>query len=217
MNLIDINVMLDHPVYSKDSTAGAIMATLNSDGVTAAVVSSLRPLASLDFDAGNKAAADFIKKYPKKLFGFAIVNPIKVKQLENALSYLPFKGVRLSPNFMWIEYSDAVLPLVELAVKNKMAIHVSVTPERPSNMKMCAEIAESFHQANVIMGQIWTPYTWNEAIVLSRNYDNLYLEVGFATTRSIEDAVEVAGPSKLIFGSGMPNMKPRAAVGIVNS
>jgi uncharacterized protein len=215
VKLIDINVMLNHPVYEKDSTPEAITKTIDSDGVSAAVVSSLKPLASLDFDAGNKAASEFVKKFPKKLYGFAIVNPIKINQLEAAIQYLPFKGVRLSPNFMWIEYSEAMVPLIELAAKQKMAIHVSVTPERPSNMKMCAEIAERFPNTPVIMGQIWTPYTWVETSVLARGFKNIYLEVGFATTKTIEDAVEVAGASKLVFGSGFPNMRPKAAVEIV--
>lgn len=215
MKLIDVNVMLNHPIYQKDSTPEAITKTIDSDGVSAAVVSSLKPLASLDFDAGNKAASDFVKKFPKKLYGFAIVNPIKLKQLETAIQYLPFKGVRLSPNFMWIEYSEAMVPLIELAVKQNMAIHVSVTPERPSNMKMCAEIAERFPNSPVIMAQIWTPYTWVEASALAKGYKNIFLEVGFATTRTIEDAVEIVGASKLIFGSGYPNMRPKAAVEIV--
>ena len=215
LRLIDINVMLNHPVYQKDSTPDAIAKIIDADGVNAAIVSSLKPLASLDFDAGNKAVSELVKNHPKKLFGFAIVNPIKLNQLETAMELLPFKGVRLSPNFMWIEYSEAMVPLIEFAAKQKMAVHVSVTPERPSNMKMCAEIAERFPNTPVIMGQIWTPYTWVEASALSRGYKNIFLEVGFATTKSIEDAVEVAGASKLIFGSGFPNMRPKAAVEIV--
>lgn len=215
--LIDINVTLDHPLYPNDSTADAIVRMLDSDGVDGAVVTNLRPLADLEFDRANEQTAKLVRKLPRRLTGFGIINPLKSEHVDNAISNLGLKGIRLSPNFMWIEYSERVECVVERAVKLGATIHVSVTPERPSNMKTCAEIAERFQDAKVIIGQIWTPYTWNETIVLARHYDNIYLEVGFTMTKIVEDAVESVGASKLLFGSGMPLMRPRAAANIVNS
>lgn len=210
--IIDMNVALDHPVYPVDSTPESLISIIDRDGVDKAVVSSWRPLSNFQFGKGNDATAEAVRKYPERFIGFATINPFKAEETERVIRDLKLRGIRLTPNYFWYYPGEEVNSVVRRASEAKLPIHISVTPERPTNFRQCAEFAEAFPNTTIIVGQIWIPYFWSALTVLAKKYDNIILEVGPTFTKAVEEAVKTLGAQRIVFGSGAPVTRPYAVI-----
>ena len=210
--IIDMNVALDHPVYPTDSTSESLISILDRDGVDKAVVSSWKSLSDYQFERGNDETAKVAKEYPERFIGFATINPFKPEETKRVIRDLNLKGIRLTPNYFWYYPGENVISVVKMTTEAKLPLHVSVTPERPTNFRQCAEFAEAFPNATIIVGQIWIPYFWPALTVLAKKYDNILLEVGPTTTKGIEEAIRTLGAERLVFGSGAPVTRPYSVI-----
>ena len=213
--IVDSNVIVNHPIYPEESALESIINILDEDRVDKAGISTLKPMADYQYKDGNSFIGEVVKKYPKRFFGLAVINPFDLDETDRSIKDLGMKGVKLYPNYQWF-YLDDALKVGERASKMRVPINVNVDPPRPSCFAQCGELAMRFPETEIIMGTIWSVHLWPEALVLAKKFKNLYLEIGPVASVFLKQAVKKLGAHRVVLGSGAPVMRPRAVIDHVN-
>jgi uncharacterized protein len=166
------------------------------------------------FSAANDYIARVVAAYPDKFIGFARTDPRHpqaVEEVRRAVNELDLKGLKLHPRSQLFKPSDeTMVPILEACVSLRVPIlfhsGFAYYPIPP----MIAEVADYFPELPIIMGhmgcsEVCTPTGVNEAIQVARDNDNVYLETSrVMLTSCIAKAVQVAGNTRVIFGSDTP-------------
>jgi predicted TIM-barrel fold metal-dependent hydrolase len=115
--------------------------------------------------------------------------------------------------------NDAVWdPIYEFASERNLAVIAHTGPGHESEPDKFGEAAGRFPEANFVAGHagIYEPYR-SQAIDAAQRFPNYYLET-CSTYREpgvIEELVEKAGADRVLYGSDIPLMDPRAQIGKV--
>ncbi|MEM7131018.1 MAG: amidohydrolase family protein [Chloroflexota bacterium] len=174
-----------------------------------------------DGTTGNDLTARFIAQHPDRFVGFAYVSPQlperMVSELARAIDELNFVAIKLYPPYTeWDLHEPIWHPIYEFANERGLAVLFHTGPEAHSSPQLIAEIAPRFPNANFVAGHAGNipPYR-EQAIAVAQTYPNVYLET-CSTYRSpgvIEQLVEEAGADRVVYGSDLPLMDPRAQIG----
>jgi predicted TIM-barrel fold metal-dependent hydrolase len=127
-----------------------------------------------------------------------------------------FRGIKLTPPKHGYQISEKfVHPFLEKAIKLGMIVTIHSGQEQ-CNPGDIGFVAMEFPRLPIIMDHMGYRYQVREAIQASKFNPNLYL----ATTavpepRFFTEAVEVLGPTKLMFGSNCPLIPPDIEVELI--
>ena len=180
-------------------------------------------LAGADSDSKktNKALSEYVDKHSKKMFGFAVVNPvvddvsvkywshIKNRQkLDGAVLYCCRAGFHPAHSRAMQFYETAAELNLPLFFHNTppFAADSILDYARPY---LLDEIARKFDSLKIIIGSMGAPFV-NETICMLAKHENVYadLTVNPAKVWGIYNVVlnchEAGVLDKLLFGSGLP-------------
>jgi hypothetical protein len=166
------------------------------------------------FSAANDYIARVVAAYPDKFIGFARTDPRHpqaVAEVRRAVNELDLKGLKLHPRSQLFKPSDEMMvPVLEACVSLRVPVLFHSGFAYDPIPPMIAEVADNFPELTIIMGhmgcsEVCTPTGVNEAIQVARNKDNVYLETSRVMLAAcIKKAVQVAGDTRVIFGSDTP-------------
>lgn len=166
------------------------------------------------FSAANDYIARVVAAYPDKFVGFARTDPRHpqaAEEVRRAVNELDLKGLKLHPRSQLFKPSDEMMvPVLEACVSLRVPILFHSGFAYDPIPPMIAEVAENFPELPIIMGhmgcsEVCTPTGVKEAIQVARDNDNIYLETSrVMLTSCIVKAVQVAGDTRVIFGSDTP-------------
>ena len=169
----------------------------------------------------NDLTASLVAAHPDRLIGFAYVSPLMpetlVPELERAIDQLGLKGIKLYPPFVEPPLSDpAWWPIYEFADDRGLVVlwHTGIEPG--SWPRYMGEVVGRFPGARFVSGHSGNcPPMRRQAIDVALDHPNVYLETcsTFRTPGVIEQLVEEAGAERVLFGSDIPLMDPRAQLG----
>lgn len=172
-----------------------------------------------DGTTSNNLTARFVALHPDRFIGFAYVSPLMPgrmrPELERAIDELGFAAIKLYTVYTpWNPSEPAWDPIYEFA--NERGLAVIMHTDEIAAPKYLAEIAPRFPRANFVAGHSGnTPQERAQAIAAAQAHDNVYVETcsTFRTPGVIEQLVNEAGADRVLFGSDIPLMDPRAQLG----
>lgn len=149
---------------------------------------------------------------------FCSVDPQASEAKSNLRDYIKLgaRGLKLHPNFQGFRPSDiACLEICEEARQLDIPIifHTGTKgtdrhPERvPSTLEGFEKILGTFSRTTFILGHMGISQ-YRLAIQLARKYENVYLETSGQPASHIQEAIQLAGGDKILFGSDWPFWDP---------
>jgi uncharacterized protein len=174
-----------------------------------------------DGTTGNDLTARFVAQHPERFIGFAYVSPLMpermLPELARAIDKLHFAAIKLYPPYTpWPLNEPRWEPIYRFADARGLAVILHTGAEPQSLPKLVGEIAPRYPGANFVMGHSGnTPTERGQAIAAAQASPNIYLETAstFRTPGVIEQLVREAGADRVLFGSDIPLMDPRAQLG----
>lgn len=174
----------------------------------------------LKSDIPNHFVAEYVRRAPDRLIGFAGIDPTDPRALDElalARDELRLKGITLSPANQDFHPSDSRAMEI-YAVCETTALPILFHPGayfiEQSKMEygrpyLLDEVARSFPKLKIIIGQLGQPWT-EETIVLLGKHPNVYADVSGLLTRpwnaynTLINAYQYGVMDKLLFGSDFP-------------
>jgi predicted TIM-barrel fold metal-dependent hydrolase len=191
--------------YGVSLDAAGLVETMRANAIDAGVL----------FSQDNESVRDVVDTVPG-VYGLVWANPRAPGCLEQTRAYLGhpgFVGIKLHPIRDGFHPNDiAVHPLMELAIELDVPLLIHSGHPIFSLPWIIEELVVGFPEAKVIlahMGHGNVVYI-NASIEVAKRNPNVYLETaGMPMHTKIRDAIEVLGPTRVLYGSGMPAYHPQ--------
>jgi len=222
--VIDGNVVIDFHAhvgrwdrYGMKDDPGLMLHAMDAVGID---VACLFNVFYPDGTTGNDLTARVVSEHPDRFIGFAYVSPLMpegmVPELERAIDKLGFAAIKLyPPATAWPDFSQPPWdPIYRLADERGLTIIFHTGDDAPP--KALSAIAPRYPHANFVAGHSGvTPVERAQAIAAAKANPNVYLETcsTYRTPGLIEHLVEEVGADRVLFGTDMPLMDPRAQLG----
>jgi predicted TIM-barrel fold metal-dependent hydrolase len=169
----------------------------------------------------NRYVADYVNRFPKKLIGFAGIDPTDrgaLEELRECRDNLQLRGVTLSPANQDFHPTDSrAMRVYAEAERLGMPILVhpvgAATPEAKLEFArpfLFDEVARAFPNLRIVIAQLGHPWT-DEAIVLLGKHPNVFADVSGLLPRpwqaynALVSAHQNQVIDKLLFGSDFPH------------
>jgi hypothetical protein len=177
----------------------------------------------------NKLVSEYVAKHPKKMFGFAVVNPVKddiskkcwsgVKDdmgLKGAVLYCCTEGFHPAHSRALQFYEVAQALKIPLFFHNAPPFTADSVLEyaRPS---LLDEIAQKFKDLKIVIGSMGLPFL-HETVCMLAKRENVFGDLTINPQKVWEvynlvlSAHEANVLGKLFFGSGLPFSKPQGCI-----
>jgi predicted TIM-barrel fold metal-dependent hydrolase len=168
----------------------------------------------------NRFVADYIKRNPAKLIGFAGIDPTErgaVTELKNARSELLLRGLTISPANQDFHPTDSrAMNVYEEAQRLSMPILVHPVGQFTESSKLefarphlFDEVARTFPTLRLVIAQLGQPWV-EETILMLGKHANVYADVSGLLSRpwqaynALVSAHQAGVIDKLLFGSDFP-------------
>jgi predicted TIM-barrel fold metal-dependent hydrolase len=174
----------------------------------------------LKAEVPNQYVADYVKRFPQKLIGFAGIDPTErgaVSELRAAKSELQLRGITLSPANQDFHPTDSrAMKLYAEAEKLGMPILIHPGSQFTEQSKleygrpaMLDEVARTFPTLRIVIAQLGQPWV-DETIVMLGKHPHVFADVSGLLRRpwqaynSLVLAHQYGVIDKLLFGSDFP-------------
>jgi len=191
-----------------NGNADFLIKTADKLGIDKLCVSSLRGL-HYDFYTGNLEVLEAMKRYPSRIFGYVNVNPYfgeeAVKEVRKYIKEYGMIGVKLHVvEGMWTGSDPCLNPIFEEAIKLGVPIKIHAEANDIDTM------ADRFPDATIIMCHMGGGGDWLKGVRIAKRRDNIILDTTSTCmdVGMVEEAVEAAGPERVVYGSDMPLLNP---------
>jgi predicted TIM-barrel fold metal-dependent hydrolase len=174
----------------------------------------------LQAEIPNAYVAEYVNRFPKKLIGFAGIDPTErsaIDELRAARDHLQLRGITLSPANQDFHPCDSrAMRLYEEAEKLGMPILIHPVGQFTEQSKLefarpalFDEVARTFSGLRIVIAQLGQPWL-EETICLLGKHPNVYTDVSGLLSRpwhaynALVAAHESQVIEKLLFGSDFP-------------
>ncbi|MEW6251832.1 MAG: amidohydrolase family protein [Planctomycetota bacterium] len=181
----------------------------------------------LGAEISNQVVAEYVRRNPEKMIGFAGIDPTDrdwLEELRVAQDELRLKGVVVSPEMQNYHPADTrAMRLYEQCVRRGMPIlfeqnhrHAGAKMEFAQPM-LLDEVAREFPDLRVIIARLGHPWV-DQAIVLLGKHPHVYADVAgllpqtWLSYTALLAASEYGVMDKLLFGSDYPYRSPAACI-----
>jgi predicted TIM-barrel fold metal-dependent hydrolase len=215
--IIDFNSYLGQWPFRRlcARTAREALRQMDRNGVDVAVVSSLNSVLYNDPHEGNLELAGEVERYGGRFIPTAVLNPKYPgweQDMEECIKY-GFRGIRLYPQYHnYVLTYEECLKLVRKASEKNLVVSIPVRLRdgrgrhwmdiaRDVELKEFEQLAEKSRGAKIVVleakGVVDSPLV---------KHSNVYFEISRmnAVFGEIDRLIELAGDSRVVFGSGFP-------------
>lgn len=184
--------------------------TLDVRRMTDYIIGRAQPSTEPPDNAYVQKAAEMAKG---SLIGFCCLNPHASGVGQSLVEAFDagFRGLKLSP--MSHQFSFASRSVAELACicgDHGLPVYSHVLYNPGASTERYVSLARQFPRTNFILGHMGFGPADQDALQAAVELDNFFLETSTGSYLHIQQAVEKAGASKLIFGSEFPLSHPKA-------
>ena len=200
------------------TTPATVLPAMDAVGIDRAVVFDIwHP----EGRRSNDITAALVAERPDRFIGFAYVSPLMpetmIPELERAIDQLGLVAIKLYPPYVGIPLSEPIWsPIYQFANQRELVVLWHTGIEAASLPKYIADVAPHYPKATFVAGHSGNcPPLRRQAIDVAKANPNVYLETcsTFRTPGVIEELVNEAGADRVLFGSDIPLMDPRAQLG----
>jgi uncharacterized protein len=191
--------------------------SLDAEGLVAAMRDNGIAAGAL-FAPDNESVREVVDSVPG-VYGLFWANPRLPGYLEQARSYLAhpgFVGIKLHPLIDGYHPNDrSVHPLIDLAIEHDLPVLIHSGHPVFTLPWIIEELIVNFPDAKVILAHMGhgNVFYINASIEIARRHPGVYLETsGMPMPTKIVDAIEILGPTRVLYGSDMPVYHPQSEI-----
>lgn len=200
--------------YIPDGSPRAVVAEMDNLGIDTACVSHNAALAP-DYKWGNDKVIEAMQTYPGRFAGYCTINPHYPEEipdeLERCFRNEGMKGIKLHPwcHERTLAYKNYV-PVFEFA--SRMTCCVMAHTYSLEDICNMDKLASDYPEAIFIMAHTGGIPQVELAIDVINRHANIYTDLAVSESRegNVEWLTREIGSKKLLFGTDMPYMDPRA-------
>lgn len=158
--------------------------------------------------------AEAVQKYPKRLIGYARMNPRRGEEAQHlfkkSVEEYGFKGLKLHPAGNRCHPArQETIDLIRLATQYNAPVLFHCGDEEFTLPLQIAEAAKACPEATIILGHCGGYFHTKDAIRVAERYPNIILETSaMPYPRFIKEAVERIGASRMLYASDGPGCDP---------
>ena len=157
----------------------------------------------------NDYVAKAMEKYPDRVIGFATIHPWHENakdELIRCIDKLGLKGLKMHPTLHGYSFSNHLLidPLLEICTKFKIPVIGHGGDDIFSTPLQYEEMARTFPEVKFVIAHMGVVWTVNEAFMVAKRNENIFLGTAGATIGYIKAAVEEVGAEKVVMGTDSP-------------
>lgn len=181
----------------------------------------------LKAEVPNNFVADYVKRHPDKLIGFAGIDPTVPEAMEEFESAIAsgLRGITVSPSNQGFHPADSrAMEIFELCQRKKLPVlfhsggHLSEQSRLEYARPMLLdEVARSFPSLRIILAQLGQPWCEEAALLLAK-HSRVFADVSGLLSRSWQAyqalllAYQYGVADKLLFGSDFPYTSAAGAI-----
>lgn len=181
----------------------------------------------LGVEIANRFVADYVRRHPAKMIGFAGIDPCDddwLVDLRISRDELNLKGVVISPEMQNFHPADTrAMRLYEQCVQRGLPVLVEQNHRHPSakmefaSPALLDEVAREFPQLRIVIARLGHPWV-AQTVVLLGKHANVYADVAgllpqpWLTYTALLAAYEYGVMDKLLFGSDFPHRSPATCI-----
>jgi predicted TIM-barrel fold metal-dependent hydrolase len=212
-----------HSIYFPRPDAADMIRTMDGAGAKLLVFAHHGPLFSPD--VGHDAAIEAVHQFPDRLRAYLPVNGVYPEQIKTDLKLLDrhadvFVGEKFLCDYHQVPMTDErYRPAWELADEKKLLVLAHTWQDSQyDGPGVIRRIAETYTNLTLLMGHSCHG-AWDEAVTLTRDFPNVYLELtAVLDDRGIvEKFVAEAGADRMLFGTDLPWFDPHHGIGALLS
>lgn len=154
-------------------------------------------------------------RYPGRFYGMASINPHfraedYDRELTRCVKKLSFVGVKITPIAHAVHpASKNGMHVFEIAASLNIPVMVHTGSGIPfADPVACIPAAKAFPQVKIILAHAGSDLMFEQALMLAKDYENVYLEPSWLSVLNIKTAVEAVGARKIMFSSDDPENIP---------
>jgi predicted TIM-barrel fold metal-dependent hydrolase len=206
--------------------ADAVRHLAASDPVDKAIVLAFKSR-YLEAEIPNRFVAEYVRRNPGKMIGFAGIDPLDrdwLEELRVAQDELHLKGVVVSPEMQNFHPADTrAMRLYEQCAIRGMPVLFDQNHRSPAAKLAYAEpvlldeVAREFPTLRIVVGRLGHPWI-DQAVVLLGKHPHVYSDVAglvpqpWLSYTALLAAHEYGVMDKLLFGSDFPHRSPAACI-----
>lgn len=202
--IVDCHTHLPGTSFPSWGAGGDLVSAMDDLGIDHAIVFPLDGLFG-DAERHNELMADFVRRVPDRLTGFAAIDPRRgsaADEVRRAVRDLGLRGVKLHP---WLQgfsplesYMD---PVAERAVQLgvPIAFHDG-TPPYATPLQV-ATVAERHPDLVVILAHSGLLDLWQEAVEAAKRHANVRLVLCGPPTAALQHIVDTVPVAQLLWGT----------------
>ena len=206
--------------YSRDPSAESLIADMDSQGITKAVVSHMMSLSS-DYRLGNDKIMAVLDKYPDRFLGYCTINPLYSDEVEAELircfQHPGMVGIKLHPwchdrPMSYRHYRPAYI------FAQKYHLPVMTHTYTAEDVDATDRLAVEFPEVSFIMAHMGGEgYNVEKALDVAKKHGNVFGDIAVSQSMEgrVEKFVKEIGANKLIFGTDTSCMNPIATFAMI--
>jgi predicted TIM-barrel fold metal-dependent hydrolase len=191
--------------HGASQTGLELVAKMDAVGVDKAIV-----IPFVEGTIDNSVIQREVQTAPDRLIPFCAVNPwdrdSAIEDIRHCVEDLGFKGVKLHPTLHGYRLGDRGLvdPIFAAARDLRVIVTSHGASDLYNNPREFGVMAAAFPDVPVLMVHMGYFWECDLAIEMSKQHKNLYLDTSRAPIFEIAEAVRVAGPDKVVWGTDSP-------------
>jgi uncharacterized protein len=179
-----------------------LLAVMDAGRVDMAMATSLGQLPDNDYIAGC------VKRFPDRIFGFAVVDPRRADAIDEVHRCVDMGlvGVKLHPTMHGYHVCDHGLldPIFVACSERQIAVLFNALDDAFCAPLGMEEIAKHFEDVPTLIAHMGTVWNTSEAILVASRTSNIYLETSSTQLLEVKTAYDKLGPDKLVMGTDWP-------------
>lgn len=179
-----------------------LLDVMDAGGVDMAMATSLGQLPDNDYIAAC------VRRFPDRIFGFAVIDPRRPDALDelHRCADAGLIGVKLHPTMHGYHVCDHGLldPVFAGCAERSLAVLFNALDDAFCAPLGMEEIARGFPSVPTLIAHMGTVWNTSEAILVAGRTPNLYLETSSTQLLEVRTAYDKLGPDKLVMGTDWP-------------
>ncbi|MDH7569893.1 MAG: amidohydrolase family protein [Armatimonadota bacterium] len=185
---------------------------LGIDVMCTSILTRRRPAIPEEFRACNRILAEYTRRYPGRVLGYAYVNPgyhrEAIAEVRRCVEEYGFIGVKLYNEYKCTD--PVVWPIIETAIELRVPVlqhaghshYFNAAQPNISDGGDLAELAERYPEAILICAHVGGGGDWAWTIKALRRAKNVYLDTSGSVFDDgmVDMAARVLGTDRLLFG-----------------
>ncbi|MDI9518710.1 MAG: amidohydrolase family protein [Bacillota bacterium] len=212
--IIDPHVHIGHDTtFESNRTEDEVYNKMKEVGINAAIIQPAQFVTFEDYKYCHNRIYDFHLKHPKEIFGMFSLNPhwdvdLYKNEARRCVKELGFVGVKLTP---LTHIANAAVKRTRLPFEICRELNVTLMIHQGLGIPFSLsstffDLIREFNDVNIVLAHCGTMDNEDEAIVLAKEFDNVFLEISVRTPniRNIKLFVKEIGSGRIMYASDSP-------------